>query len=203
MGKLTEKQKKFVNEYLIDLNATQAAIRSGYSEKNAFKIGSELLHKSTVSKYLQTRQQALQQRTEVTQEMVIKELASIGFADVIDYAEVVEKKYIDENGKERSYADVDIKVTANIPINKRKAVSSIKQGKNGIEIKLNDKVKALELLGKHLGMFKDNEANQTKDNGLNTAIEKSAEEVWIDEIRKDKPQANEGLDMVGGAEDCK
>ncbi len=86
MAKLTAKQQRFVDEYLIDLNATQAAIRAGYSEKTAFSIGTENLRKPLIQKAIQQRKQAREQRTEITQDRVIQELAAIGFARATDYA---------------------------------------------------------------------------------------------------------------------
>ena len=89
MAKLTAKQQRFVDEYLIDLNATQAAIRAGYSEKTAFSIGTENLRKPLIQKAIQQRKQAREQRTEITQDRVIQELAAIGFARATDYAKIV------------------------------------------------------------------------------------------------------------------
>lgn len=142
MARLTDKQKKFIDEYLIDLNATQAAIRAGYSQKNAFKIGSELLQKTTVQKYMQKCMKDREKRTEITQDKVLNELAAIGFANIVDYLEV---------------KDDTVKVfnTADIPKEKLRAVAEIKQTKDGISIKIHDKVKALEDIAKHLGMFID------------------------------------------------
>ena len=77
MAKLTAKQQRFVDEYLIDLNATQAAIRAGYSEKTAFSIGTENLRKPLIQKAIQQRKQAREQRTEITQDRVIQELSAI------------------------------------------------------------------------------------------------------------------------------
>ena len=74
MSKLTEKQKKFVDEYLIDLNATQAAIRAGYSEKTARSIGQRLLTNVDIQKYMQKEQKELQERTSIRQEDVLREL---------------------------------------------------------------------------------------------------------------------------------
>jgi len=78
---LTAKQKKFVAEYLIDLNATQAAIRSGYSTRNADKIGSELLGKTRVSAAIQEAMKKREQRTEITQDMVLQRWWAIANAD--------------------------------------------------------------------------------------------------------------------------
>lgn len=74
MAKLTPKQQRFVDEYLIDLNATQAAIRAGYSEKTAYSIGDENLKKPDIKKAIEQAQQERQKRTLVTQDDVIRGL---------------------------------------------------------------------------------------------------------------------------------
>jgi phage terminase small subunit len=163
MQRLTEKQKKFVNEYLIDLNATQAAIRAGYSKKTADRIGPELLGKTCVSAALQEAMQKRSKRTEITQDRVLAELASIGFADIADYLST-------DNGS------VSIKRTSDIPPDKRSAIAGIKENATGgVEVKLNDKIRALELIGKHIGMF-NGEAQKpedTEDDNFYTAVEKA------------------------------
>lgn len=155
MAKLTAKQQRFCDEYLIDLNATQAAIRAGYSEKNADKIASELLGKTRVQEQIQKRKADRVERTEITQDMVLRELAAIAFADATDYVNVVMKPYLTESGDEVFLPDVAVTETGELTPLQKKAIAGIKQGKNGIELKLNDKTRALELLGKHLGMFTD------------------------------------------------
>ena len=146
MAKLTNKQKKFIDEYLVDLNATQAAIRAGYKEKTAYRTGAENLKKPQIQREIQKRMQERQQRTEVTQDMVVKELAAIAFAKATDYVE------IRSNGV---CGTVVIKPTTDLSDQQIRAIAGIKEGANGIEIKLNDKEKALELLGRHLGMWND------------------------------------------------
>ena len=84
---LTEKQKAFVQEYLVDLNATQAAIRAGYSKKTADRIGPELLGKTCVSKAIQKAMQDRQKRTEITQDKVIQEIAGQAFKEASDAPE--------------------------------------------------------------------------------------------------------------------
>ena len=84
MAKLTEKQKRFVQEYLVDLNATAAAKRAGYSEKSASRIAVELLNKTQVSAEIQKQQAKRQKRVEITQEKVLEELAAIAFANGAD-----------------------------------------------------------------------------------------------------------------------
>lgn len=166
VARLTAKQKKFVNEYLIDLNGTQAAIRAGYSKKTADRIASENLRKLEVQNYLQKRQSDLQKRVAVTPESVINELAAIGFADIADYVSVEEE--IDQTSG-IAYRYVDIKLTKDIPRNKRAAIAGIKQGAKGIEIKLYNKVDALVDLGNHLGLFNPNKDKDSDGEG-NTGV---------------------------------
>lgn len=142
---MTEKQKLFADEYLIDLNATRAyrvAYPSVKKDETAKSAGSRMLTNVNVAKYISERMQERQQRTEVTQDMVVKELATIAFARATDYAAV------------RGGA-VYIKDTDSLSDEQIRAIAGIKEGANGIEIKLNDKEKALELLGRHLGMWND------------------------------------------------
>ena len=163
MAKLTAKQQRFVNEYLIDLNATQAAIRAGYSEKTAFSIGTENLRKPLIQKAIQQRKQAREQRTEITQDRVIQELAAIGFARATDYAKIAPG------------GGVDFVSTEELTESQKAAVVSIKETQNGTEIRLADKLKALELIGKHLGMFDRNTNGidqEIEDDPLTKSIEK-------------------------------
>ena len=76
-AKLTAKQSKFVSEYLIDLNATQAAIRAGYSEKTAYSIGEENLRKPEIAKSIQEAMTKREMRTEITQDMVLADIEAI------------------------------------------------------------------------------------------------------------------------------
>ena len=146
---MTKKQKIFADEYLIDLNATRAyrvAYPSVKKDEVAAVNGSKLLRNTKVREYISERMQERQQRTEVTQDMVVKELAAIAFAKATDYVE------IRSNGV---CSTVVIKPTTDLSDQQIRAIAGIKEGANGIEIKLNDKEKALELLGRHLAMWND------------------------------------------------
>lgn len=168
---LTPKQKRFCEEYLIDLNATQAAIRAGYSLKTAEQTASRLLRNVKVQEYIAKRQKELSRSTEITQERVIKELALIAFSNNADYAHVVEKKMqveadgalvdvLDKDGNPVMYRTVEPVLTEELTEEQKRALAVIKKGRDGLEVKSCDKVKALELLGKHLGIFTDKiEAN--------------------------------------------
>lgn len=90
---MTEKQTKFCEEYLIDLNATQAAIRAGYSEKTAYSIGNENLKKPEIQNYIKKRKTEQQEKTDITRDDIIKALQRFGFAE-IDPAEIKPKDSI-------------------------------------------------------------------------------------------------------------
>lgn len=146
---MTENQKIFADEYLIDLNATRAyqvAYPNVKKNETAKSAGSRLLTNVNVAKYIAERMQERQQRTEVTQDRVVQELAAIAFAKATDYVT------IKSNGPA---VVVMIKSTDDLTDEQVRAIAGIKEGANGIEIKLNDKEKALELLGRHLGMWND------------------------------------------------
>jgi len=146
---LTAKQKIFADEYLIDLNATRAyklAYPKVKNDESAAAAGARLLRNVKVEQYIQKRMRDREKRTEITQDMVLKELVKIGFANVTDYVTIEDKGIL---------RVVQVKSTDEIPEDKLGAIAGIKEGANGIEVKLNDKGKALELIGRHLGMFKD------------------------------------------------
>lgn len=125
---LTPKQERFVQEYLVDLNATAAAKRAGYSARNADKIGCQLLGKIGVSEAIQSAKEARSARTEITQDYVLqklKEIADLPASDAQDS-----------------------------------------------DLKYSSKIKALELLGKHLGAFEKPERGQRDVEDLPALAEK-------------------------------
>ena len=163
MAKLNAKQKRFCDEYLIDLNATQAAIRAGYKKETAYSQGQRLLKHVEVQKQIAENKKKLAARVEVTQERVIEELSYIAFSKTTDYANVVEKPLKDEegnqlydsNGDPVMFRTVEPVLTENLTEEQKRAIAVIKKGRDGFEIKPYDKQRALELIGKHLGMFSD------------------------------------------------
>ena len=127
MVKLTDKQAAFVREYLVDLNATQAAVRAGYSERTASRIGPQLLGKTWVREAIEKAQAKRARRVEVTQDYVLSNLVEV-VERTMQRAPVTDRKgeqVTDEEG--RAVWTFDAK------------------GAN----------RALELLGKHLGIFAD------------------------------------------------
>lgn len=151
---LTPKQQRFVAEYLLDLNATQAAIRAGYSARTAEWIGPQLLGKSHVSDAIQQRMKAREIRTEVTQDMVVKELARIAFGNKRDLMTWGPGgvSLLDSSG-----------LTADAAAMVAEVSETTSDSGGSLKLKTHDKVKALELLGKHLGMFVERKELTGKD----------------------------------------
>lgn len=140
---MTKKQKRFVEEYLIDLNATQAAIRAGYSPDSAKEIGSENLTKPDIAKAVDQAIAERSRRTGVNADRVVRELAKIAFVNAGEVVDLDTALLMDKISEDDMAAIQSVKVKT--------------FGEDGIEreVKLADKLKALELLGKHLGLFKD------------------------------------------------
>jgi len=156
MAKLTDKQKRFVDEYLIDMNATAAAIRAGYSEKTAQEQSSRMLLNVIISEHLAKRRASLEKRTEVSQDKVIKELAKIGFANMTDYLDY--KTMLRETGQDANgdiihdwAMSVVAKDSSEVDGSPIQEVSISKDGT--FKFKLYSKLDALEKIGRYLGMF--------------------------------------------------
>lgn len=144
---LNPKQKMFCKEYLTDLNATQAAIRAGYSKKTARFIATENLTKPNIQEEIQRLMKEREKRTEITQDRVLEELAILGYSNIKDYVvkDAATKGFV-------IFKDID-KITDE----QARAIEAIKVNyKEGrIEFKLHSKTKTIEMMGKHLGMFVD------------------------------------------------
>lgn len=143
MAKLSRKQQRFVDEYLIDLNATQAAIRAGYKQSeytdtNANKILENTRVKEAINKAMAERSK----RTGINQDRVLQEIAKMAFVNISDVIDLNNATIKPEAAKEDLACIQSIK---------------IKPTEFGVEreIKFYDKKGSLELCGKHLGMFKD------------------------------------------------
>jgi phage terminase small subunit len=147
---LNQRKSRFVAEYLVDLNATQAAIRAGYSQRTARSIGSENLTKPHIAAAIKAALDARAVRTGITQDRVLAEVALLAFSDVTHY---------------QVSAAGDVKLAADAPDGAMRAVQSIKhrvttRGRGGqaevvreVEIRLWDKPGPLKLAGQHVGLF--------------------------------------------------
>lgn len=152
---MTDAQKRFCDEYLIDLNATRA-YKVAYSrckkDETANVNGSKLLRNTKVQEYISKKQKEIEKRTEITQDMVIKELAKIAFLDI--------RKLYTENGQLKNIADIDSDTAGAISqLETLEEYEGYGDDREKIgdtqKVKLLDKTKALELLGRHLGIFND------------------------------------------------
>lgn len=163
---MTNAQKIFCDEYLIDLNATRAykvAYPNCKKDETAKSAGSRLLTNVNLQTYIANKMKEREERTEITQDMVIKELSAIAFSKASDYAKLKKMKrnvpvfdgedIVDY--KEEEYTGIEFTPTDELTEEQKKALSGIKQGKFGLEVNSCDKVRALELLGRHLGIFND------------------------------------------------
>lgn len=169
--KLTEKQKRFADEYLIDMNATQAAARAGYKDPN---IGRQLITKNNVSEYIQHRREKLQNKLDITQDRVLLEYARLAFFDP--------RKLFNDDGSPRDVTALDDDTAAALA---GLDVQEVYEGTGESKVfdgyvkkyKLANKLGALDSLGKHLGLF-DGKGGQDgkQENNLLEAIVESAEE---------------------------
>ncbi|MHC1788294.1 terminase small subunit [Solidesulfovibrio sp.] len=173
-GGLNEKQAQFVKEYLVDLNATQAAIRAGYSAKTAGWIGQQLLTKTHIAEAVRLEMEARSQRTEITADRVLAEYAKLAFLDP--------RRFYDDKGCLIPIHELPADTAACIA---GMDVSTERVGKDADgsaefatvrKIKLVDKKGALDSVARHLGMFND------KLN-LSGSLEQRVREMTSEEIQ--------------------
>jgi len=145
-NKFTVKQERFCQEYIIDLNATQAAERTGYSKKTAYSQGQRLLKNVEIQARIQELMKERSERTEINQDMVIKELAKLGFSTMNDFATW---------GKTGVALIESLELTPDQAACVSEVSETVTKDGGTVRFKLHDKKGSLELLGKHLGMFKE------------------------------------------------
>lgn len=141
---LTSKQAAFVQEYLVDLNGTQAAIRAGYAKRTANRIAAENLTKPVIQEAIKNALEARNQRTTVSQDRVIEELARIAFGNLRDFSMW-------------NSTGVTLKDSETLTEAQAASISEVShisnKGGDTKRVKQHDKVKALELLMRHMGML--------------------------------------------------
>jgi len=168
---LTPKQEAFVREYLIDLNATQAAIRAGYSKKTAHPIGAENLQKPAIAKAIQRVMDERARKVEVTQERVLREFAKIAFLDP--------RQFFDSKGRLREITSLPEDVAAGIAGLHSSEIPGKKEGDPLTlvkKIKFADKLKALDSLARHLGMYNDKIKHSFDEEALRAILSALPEE---------------------------
>lgn len=146
---LAPKEARFVEEYLVDLNAGAAAVRAGYSAKHKYATGWDLLRKPEIQAAIQSAQKERSHRTGITQDRVLREIALLGFADLSEFASW------GPNG-------LELKDSETLDPERRRAIVSVSQTQHGLTIKLADKLVALEKLCRHLGLYEGPQDQTTK-----------------------------------------
>lgn len=151
---MNNRQKLFIAEYLVDLNATQAAIRAGYSPRSADVTGARLLGNAKVRAALDKALGSQQERTQVTADRVVEELGKLAFSNMLDYMTTGDDglAYIDLSSLTREQAAAIQEVTVD--------EYTEGDGEDGrlvkkVKVKLADKKGPLELLGKRFGLWVD------------------------------------------------
>lgn len=152
---LTPRQQRFVEEYLVDLNQTQAAIRCGYSPKTAKQQGSRLLTNANVEAAIVEAQAKRSERTGITQDRVLAEFARLGFADIRRLMEWSEESVAFKPSSELTDAEAAAIASVESETTVRTFEGGETEKKIKLRIKLWDKQAALTQIGRHLGMFKD------------------------------------------------
>lgn len=162
MRPMTPKEERFIAEYLVDLNGSAAAVRAGYTPRNARTTAQEILARPHIAEAIEKAKAKRLNRIEMTQDQVIEELSLLAFSDVTHYV-------IDDSG--------NVQLTASAPTGAQRALQSVKRrtivsgsGENArtvheVEIKLWDKIAPLMRAGRHLDVhgFSDRIEHTGKD----------------------------------------
>lgn len=170
--RLLPRQQRFVEEYLVDLNATQAAVRAGYSAKTASVIGAENLAKPNIQKAIQARQEELKIKTEITQDWVLRRYAMIAGVD--------KRQFFYDDGSLKPVSEWTEEMAA--AVGSFDAVES--GGGEGVPVVLKrlkflDGKAALDSMARHLGMFKDK-------------VEVSVDESLAERLERARSRLNDG-----------
>jgi phage terminase small subunit len=147
---LSERERRFVQEYIIDLNMTRAAVAAGYSDKAPTSVAYKVMQKPAVQKAIQNAIKDREDRTKVTADKVVKELALIAFVDI--------RKIFSDDGSLKDISEIDedtARAIAGIDVEElwEGHGSDREHTGNLHKVRMNDKLKALELLGRHLNIF--------------------------------------------------
>lgn len=145
MSKLTPQKKLFAYEYIIDNNATQAAIRAGYSQKTAYSQGQRLLKDVEVKKIIDSLTKKHLDKLEITAEKTLNEIAKLAYGNATDFIEISDSNII---VKDLSSIDTTFIAGAEEIFDKEGM-------RLGVKLKFHDKSKNLEMLMRHQGLFKD------------------------------------------------
>ena len=179
MTSLSNQQKLFCQKYLeLGMNGTQAYLsvyKTCKKEETAMAGASRLLRNVKVKEYIEELQSKVEEKAIVSIEDIVKELTAIAFTDRTKISKIVTKeKQLEETTL--VYKAVDFPDTDTLDDETKKVIAGYKQTQSGLAVETYDKMKALELLGKYLGMFKDEAPNIT-NNIINPYANLSEEEL--------------------------
>lgn len=147
---LTPKQERFVAEYLVDLNATQAATRAGYSAKTAYSVGNENLSKPEIAEAIAKARTRQLQQADISAVRVLEELRRLSFSDL--------SRLVDVQGRLLPLHEMpeDVRASiASVKLTKKNLTTGDGVVDDVIEVKLWDKVRSLEMLAKHFKLLTD------------------------------------------------
>lgn len=183
--KLSVKQRRFVDEYLIDYNGRLAACRAGYAQKSAGTTAARLLAMPEIVQEVSARQAQRIQRTEITQDAVVRELAAVGFATLKDVC-----TWDDGHLTLRNSQDIDSTQAASIA-----EITETATSRGGtVRVKQHSKLKALEMLAKHVGLYDAPEVEHGSNSleELSPVLKKRLEAIYGG-ITKDVKQSEAAL----------
>lgn len=197
-AELTEKQRLFCVYYVKSFNATKSAIKAGYSRKTAEQIGYQLLQKTSVKSEIQKLKQNKLNRVMLSEDDIFQKYIDIAFADITDYLQFGSKEVEGEYGP-YTMSSVNLKDSDEVD---GTLISEVSQGKDGIKLKLQDKMKALQWLSDRMDLLPthtqakldleilklevemnklDNTEEEVEEDGFIEALDDTAKEVWDDE----------------------
>lgn len=182
---LTAKEELFCKEYLVDLCGAAAARRAGYSKANARTIAYQVLERPDVREIIRKGMAERAKRVEITADKVLTDLADIAQTDLTQVVQI-------------KHGQVYVTDTDLLPENVRRCITEISCTPAGIRVKFTDRVKALELLGRHLAMFSDNVNLHDK---RSKPVEQMSEEEIDAELARLKVQTADGSQEAGASAD--
>ncbi|MGA5663723.1 terminase small subunit [Bacillus bombysepticus] len=203
---LTEKERLFCLYYVKYFNGTQAALKAGYSKDGAHVQASRLLRRERVSSYIKELKGELVENVFVEAMDVLKEYIKIAFADITNYVtfgqrevelEPLEKTSVDEEGKEVTEFITETRMMNFIDLTDSDMVdgsiiTEVKQGRDGISIKLADKMKALDKLSLYFDLFPDNFKRKVDEERLH--MQQEAQKVQIEKTKAEIKRIDDGDD---------
>ncbi|MEC3159377.1 terminase small subunit [Bacillus thuringiensis] len=203
---LTEKERLFCLYYVKYFNGTQAALKAGYSKEGAHVQASRLLRRERVASYIKELKGELVENVFVEAMDVLKEYIKIAFADITNYVtfgqrevelEPLEKTSVDEEGNEVTEFITETRMMNFIDLAESDMVdgsiiTEVKQGRDGISIKLADKMKALDKLSLYFDLFPDNFKRKVDEERLH--MQQEAQKVQIEKTKAEIKRIDDGDD---------